>query len=85
MENTLSLYLKKYGIAAGILVDQLICIFILHRGPDYESSKMYVHLGTLVLIAFMWIKYPEYQRIHWRAMIAIAFILLILYVLVGRG
>ena len=84
MENTLSLYLKKYGIAAGILVDQLICIFILHRGQDYESSKMYVHLGTLVLVAFMLIKYPEYQRIHWRAMLAIAFLLLIFYLLVTR-
>ncbi|MFD3408855.1 hypothetical protein SKC37_09325 [Aquirufa sp. HETE-83D] len=84
MENTLSLYLKKYGIAAGILVDQLICIFILHRGQDYESSKMYVHLGTLVLVAFMWIKYREYQRIHWKAMLVIAFLLLIFYLLVAR-
>ncbi|MHA8095651.1 hypothetical protein U8591_00765 [Aquirufa antheringensis] len=84
MENTLSLYLKKYGIAAGILVDQLICIFILNRGQDYESSKMYVHLGTLVLVAFMLIKYPEYQRIHWRAMLAIAILLLIFYFLVAR-
>ena len=84
MENTLSHYLKKYGIAVGILVDQLICIFILHRGQDYESSKMFVHLGTLVLVAFMWLKYPEYQRIHWRAMLAIAFLLLIFYLLVTR-
>lgn len=84
MENTLSLYLKKYAIAAGILVDQLICIFIIHRGQDYDSSKMYVHLGTLVLVAFMWIKYPEYQRIHWKAMLLIAFLLLIIYLLVVR-
>ena len=84
MENTLSLYLKKYGIAAGILVDQLICIFILHRGQDYESSKIYVHLGTLVLVAFIWIKYPEYQRIHWKAMLVIAFLLILFYVLVAR-
>jgi hypothetical protein len=84
MENTLSLYLKKYGIIAGILIDQIICIFILHRGQDYESTKMYAHLGTLVFIAFMWIKYPEYQRIHWRAMLAIAIILLIFYFLVVR-
>lgn len=84
MENTLSLYLKKYGIAAGILVDQIICIFLLHRGQDYESSKMFVHLGTLVLVAFMWIKYPEYQRIHWKAMLVIAFLLLIFYLLVTR-
>ena len=84
MENTLSLYLKKYGIAVGILVDQLICIFILHRGQDYESSKMFVHLGTLVLVAFMWLKYPEYQRIHWKAMLVIAFLLLLFYVLVTR-
>jgi Ca2+/Na+ antiporter len=83
MENTLSLYLKKYGIAAGILVDQLICIFILQRGQDYESSKMYVHLGTLVLVAFMWVKYPEYQRLHWKAMLAIVFLLLIFYLLVA--
>jgi len=84
MENTLSLYLKKYGIIAGILVDQIICIFILHRGQDYESTKMYVHLGTLVFIAFMWIKYPEYQRIHWSAMFAIAIIVLIFYFQVVR-
>ena len=84
MENTLSLYLKKFGIAAGILVDQLICIFILHRGQDYESSKMYVHLGTLVLVAFIWIKYPEYQRIHWKAMLVIAFLLILFYVFVAR-
>jgi hypothetical protein len=84
MENTLSLYLKKYGIIAGILVDQIICIFILHRGQDYESTKMYVHLGTLVFIAFMWIKYPEYQRIHWSAMLAIAIIVLIFYFQVVR-
>lgn len=84
MENTLSLYLKKYGIAAGILVDQLICIFILHRGQEYESSKLFVHLGTLVLVAFMWIKYPEYQHIHWKAMLVIAFLLLIFYLLVTR-
>lgn len=84
MENTLSLYLKKYGIAAGILVDQIICIFLLHRGQEYESSKMFVHLGTLILVAFMWIKYPEYQRIHWKAMLVIAFLLLIFYLLVTR-
>ena len=84
MENTLSRYLKKYGIAAGILVDQLICIFILHRGQEYESSKLFVHLGTFVLVAFMWIKYPEYQRIHWKAMLAIAFLFLIFYLLVTR-
>jgi hypothetical protein len=84
MENNLSLYLKKYGIAAGILVDQLICIFILHRGQEYESSKLFVHLGTFVLVAFMWIKYPEYQRIHWKAMLAIAFLFLIFYLLVTR-
>ena len=84
MENNLSLYLKKYGIAAGILVDQLICIFLLHRGQEYESSKLFVHLGTLVLVAFMWIKYPEYQRIHWKAMLAIAILLLIFYFLVVR-
>ena len=84
MENTLSLYLKKYGIAAGILVDQFICIFLLHRGQEYESSKMFVHLGTLILVAFMWIKYPEYQRIHWKAMLVIAFLLLIFYLLVTR-
>lgn len=84
MENNLSLYLKKYGIAAGILVDQIICIFLIHRGQEYESSKLFVHLGTLVLVAFMWIKYPEYQRIHWKAMLAIAILLLIFYFLVVR-
>ena len=84
MENNLSLYLKKYGIAAGILVDQIICIFLLHRGQEYESSKLFVHLCTLVLVAFMWIKYPEYQRIHWKAMLAIAILLLIFYFLVVR-
>ena len=84
MENTLSLYLKKYGIAAGILVDQIICIFLLHRGQEYESSKLFVHLGTFVLVTFMWIKYPEYQRIHWKAMLAIAILLLIFYFLVVR-
>ena len=84
MENNLSLYLKKYGIAAGILVDQIICIFLLHRGQEYESFKLFVHLGTLVLVAFMWIKYPEYQRIHWKAMLAIAILLLIFYFLVVR-
>jgi hypothetical protein len=84
MENTLSLYLKKYGIAAGILVDQLICIFILHRDQSYENAKMYVHLGTLVLVAFMWIKYPEYQRIHWKSMLAFGILSLIYYVLLVR-
>jgi Ca2+/Na+ antiporter len=84
MENTLSFYLKKYGIAAGILVDQIICIFLLHRGQEYESSKMFVHLGTLVLVAFMWIKYPEYQRIHWKVMVVVALLLLIFYFQVVR-
>jgi hypothetical protein len=85
MENNVSLYLKKYGIALCLIIDQTICIYLLSYQSDFKSPRIYLHLVTLATITFIVIKYPEYQRIYWRAMITIAFILLIFYLLVGRG
>lgn len=84
MENTLSLYLKKYGIAICLVINQAICIYLLSYESDFKSPRIYLHLVTLGMMAFIAIKYPEYQRIHWRAMLAIAILLLIFYVLVVR-
>jgi predicted signal transduction protein with EAL and GGDEF domain len=79
MENTLSLYLKKYGIAICLVINQAICIYLLSYESDFKSPRIYLHLVTLGMIAFIAIKYPEYQR-----MLAIAFLLLIFYLLVAR-
>jgi len=84
MENNVSLYLKKYGIAAIILLDQIICIFILSRGQNFETSKLYVHILSLGFSALMLIKYPAYQRINWRAMLIMAILLLIFYLMEVR-
>jgi hypothetical protein len=84
MENTLSLYLKKYGIAICLVINQAICIYLLSYESDFKSPRIYLHRVTLGMIAFIAIKYPEYQRIHWKAMLAIAFLLLIFYLLVAR-
>ena len=82
MENTLSLYLKKYGIAICLVINQAICIYLLSYESDFKSPRIYLHLVTLGMMAFIAIKYPEYQRIHWKAMLAIAILLLIFYFLV---
>lgn len=84
MENTLSLYLKKYGIAICLVINQAICIYLLSYESDFKSPRIYLHLVTLGMMAFIAIKYPEYQRIHWRAMLAIAILLLIFYFLIAR-
>ncbi|MCZ2478247.1 hypothetical protein G9H58_09230 [Aquirufa antheringensis] len=84
MKNTLSLYLKKYGIAICLVINQAICIYLLSYESDFKSPRIYLHLVTLGMMAFIAIKYPEYQRIHWRAMLAIAILLLIFYFLVAR-
>ncbi len=84
MENTLSLYLKKYGIAICLIINQSICIYLLRYQSDLQSPRIYLHLITLATIAIIVIKYPEYQRIHWRAMVIVAIILLIFYSLVVR-
>ncbi len=84
MENTLSLYLKKYGIAICLVINQAICIYLLSYESDFKSPRIYLHLVTLGMMAFIAIKYPEYQRIHWKAMLAILIFLLIFYFLVAR-
>jgi hypothetical protein len=84
MENTLSLYLKKYGIAICLVINQAICIYLLSYESDFKSPRIYLHLVTLGMMAFIAFKYPEYQRIHWRAMLVIAFLLLLFYFLVVR-
>ena len=84
MENNLSLYLKKYGIAISLVINQAICIFLLSYESDFKSPRIYLHLVTLGMMAFIAFKYPEYQRIHWRAMLVIAFLLLLFYFLVVR-
>ena len=84
MENTLSLYLKKCGIAICLVINQAICIYLLSYESDFKSPRIYLHLVTLGMMAFIAIKYPEYQRIHWKAMLAIAILLLIFYFLIAR-
>lgn len=84
MENTLILYLKKYGIAICLVINQAICIYLLSYESDFKSPRIYLHLVTLGMMAFIAIKYPEYQRIHWKAMLVIAFLLILFYVLVAR-
>ena len=84
MENSLSLYLKKYGIAICLIINQSICIYLLRYQSDLQSPRIYLHLLTLTTIAFIVIKYPEYQRLHWKAMAIVAIILLIFYFLAVR-
>ena len=81
MENTLSLYLKKYGIAICLVINQAICIYLLSYQSDFKSPRIYLHLITLATIALIAIKYPEYQRIRWGAMLIIAVLLLIFYLM----
>ena len=84
MENTLSLYLKKYGIAISLVINQAICIYLLSYESDFKSPRIYLHLVTLATIAFIVIKYPEYQRIRWGAMLIMAILLLIFYLMEVR-
>jgi hypothetical protein len=84
MENNVSLYLKKYGIALCLIINQTICIYLLSYQSDFKSPRIYLHLVTLVTIAFIVIKYPEYQRLQWRAMAIVANLLLIFYFFVVR-
>ncbi len=84
MENSLSLYLKKYGIAICLIINQSICIYLLRYQSDLQSPRIYLHLLTLATIAFIVIKYPEYQRLHWKAMAIVTIILLIFYFLAVR-
>jgi hypothetical protein len=65
MENNVSLYLKKYGIALCLIINQTICIYLLSYQSDFKSPRIYLHLITLATIALIAIKYPEYQRIRW--------------------
>jgi hypothetical protein len=81
MENNVSLYLKKYGIALCLIINQSICIYLLRYQSDLQSPRIYLHLLTLATIAFIVIKYPEYQRIRWGAMLIIAVLLLIFYLM----
>ncbi len=84
MENNVSLYLKKYGIALCLILNQTICIYLLSYQSDFKSPRIYLHLVTLAMITFIVIKYPEYQRLHWKAMAIVAIILLIFYFLAVR-
>ena len=84
MENSLSLYLKKYGIAICLIINQSICIYLLRYQSDLQSPRIYLHFLTLATIAFIVIKYPEHQRLHWKAMAIVAILLLIFYFLVIR-
>ncbi|MEN9296904.1 MAG: hypothetical protein RJA42_1173 [Bacteroidota bacterium] len=81
MENNVSLYLKKYGIALCLIINQTICIYLLSYQSDFKSPRIYLHLITLATIALVAIKYPEYQRIRWGAMLIIAVLLLIFYLM----
>jgi hypothetical protein len=84
MENNVSLYLKKYGIALCLIINQTIRIYLLSYQSDFNSPRIYLHLVTLATIVFIVIKYPEYQRLHWKAMAIVAIILLIFYFLAVR-
>ena len=84
MENNVRLYLKKYGIALCLILNQTICIYLLSYQSDFKSPRIYLHLVTLATIAFLVIKYPESQRIRWGAMLIIAVLLLIFYLMEVR-
>lgn len=79
MKNTLLLNIKKYGIAASLIIDRIICIIWLSTYHEFEGPRIYLHLLTLCVIAFFWIKYPSYQRIHLKAMLLFLAILVVIY------
>ena len=79
MINLISLNFKKYGIAASLIINRIICIIWLSSFHEFEVPRIYLHLLTLCVIAFFWIKYPTYQRIHWKAMLILAAILVFIY------
>ena len=81
MENNVSLYLKKYGIALCLIFNQTICIYLLSYQSDFNSLRIYLHLVMLATIVFIVIKYPEYQRIRWGAMLIMAVLLFIFYLM----
>jgi hypothetical protein len=70
---------EKYGIAASLIINRIICLIWLSAYREFEGSGIYLHLLTLCVIAFFWIKYPTYQRIHWKAMLILAAILVFIY------
>ncbi|MEY4030190.1 MAG: hypothetical protein RJA90_1399 [Bacteroidota bacterium] len=82
MINLISTNIKKNGIAASLIIDRIICIIWLSAYHEFEGTRIYLHLLTLCVIAFFWIKYPSYQRIHWKGMLILAAILGVLYLVV---
>jgi len=43
---------EKYGIAASLIINRIICLIWLSAYREFEGSGIYLHLLTLCVIAF---------------------------------